>query len=153
MSRGRPPASFPRPFGRHLSSPPPVGALAPPGPSWPCPKSPLGREKVEPLFGQLLLRLLLLSYRNNLKHQEVGPILRLKSVSIYIENIEAVGRFLECLELHGYDKQSGFCNKNGWVGQYFASHPDNLDEHSSGKVQYNNCNIISCNIQMIQIIQ
>ena len=73
----------------------PVGLLCPsclfvaplhcPRPCWPCPKSPLGREKVEPLFGQLLLRLLLLSYRNNLQHQEVGPILRFKSVPIYLE--------------------------------------------------------------------
>ena len=64
-----------------------------------------------------------------------------------------MGRSLECYELHGYDKQSGFCNKNGWVVQYSANSPDNLDEQSSGKVQYNNCDIISCNIQMIQIIQ
>ena len=56
----------------------------------------------------------------------------------YILRIEAMGRSLQCYELHGYDKQSGFCNKNGWVGQYSANHPDNLDEQSSGKVQNNN---------------
>ena len=71
-------------LGSCPSSPPlwapwPLLALA--GPSWPCPKSPLGREKVEPLFGQLLLLLRTaagkahLSHRNTL-HSNLAPSVR-----------------------------------------------------------------------------
>ena len=78
---GTPPSRLSTTFWAAPCSLPPASrplwaALAPAGPSWPCPKSPLGREKVEPLFAQLLLKA-------HLSHTEIPSNLKSEDVSSF----------------------------------------------------------------------